>query len=384
MPARPSQAEIVRQQASDGIVYSVDAIPEKCRKKYENVPSVGVALKVISISHLDMADNTFMADYNLNIAWAGEKDQKPEIQIYNLMEGQDPEEGEVKKGDKELGFDHFYRVRFKGKYRQQYKLQSFPFDQQELTIRVRIKTECLLVDLPWGPDGSAASCDPGAVDDEFLLIKAEVRPTYLPSYKFGKLAGYDPEAQVVFTMRRIPDFWVHNYGMLMSVVCTFSFLAFALPTGDIGDRLQVGFTLNLTVVATFYLMQDKLPSVSYWTELERHMITCIVFTMTVMLFNCLPVILNEKLVERIDQVIISVLVLIWVAYHWYLKQHIDELIEHSGDVCRVCGPWDHFKRHIRQLEPGAALVKKQFEGVKFASGAAHCCAHKDTSAKKDS
>merc|ERR1711862_117214 len=103
------------------------------------------------------------ADYNLNIAWTGEEHQKPEVQIYNEMEGQDPEEGPVKKGD--LDFDYYYRIRLKGKYRQVYDLRKFPFDKQTLTVRVRIKSECTLVPLRWGPGGSAASLDPGAIDD---------------------------------------------------------------------------------------------------------------------------------------------------------------------------------------------------------------------------
>lgn len=330
MAQRGSHVERNRLEAERKIVSSVDQIPEEFRKKYVNAPQVGIALKVISISHLDMADNTFMADYNLNIAWIGEAGQKPEVQIYNQMEGEDPEESEVKKG--QGGFDHYYRIRVKGKYRQQYNLRAFPFDEQKLTVRVRIKTECTLVDLPWGPDGSAASCDPGAIDEEFNLVKAGVEHTYLPSYKFGKLAGYDPEALVVFHMRRIPDFWVHSYGMLMSAVSTFCFAAFALPIGDIGDRLGIGFTLNLTVVATFYLMQDKLPSVSYWTELSRHMITCIAFTMAVMVFNCMPVLLREKDIEKIDQYIISLLVAAWVGYHVYLKRRTDKMREFGGDI----------------------------------------------------
>merc|ERR1719362_2424892 len=148
-----------------------------------------------------MANHTFDADFNLNIAWKGEADDKPEIQLYNMREEQqDKEEGDIKKG--QAGFDYYYRIHVKATFRQHFKLQSFPFDMQELTVRVRLKTECTLVHLPWGPTGDAASCDPDAFQEDFKLKRAEVRPSYLPSYKFGKLGGYDPEAQIVFIVKR--------------------------------------------------------------------------------------------------------------------------------------------------------------------------------------
>jgi len=255
----------------------------------------------------------------------GRGEDKPEIQLYNVKEGQDPDASKPKKGD--AGFNWYYRIRFKGTFRQQFKLQAFPFDVQELTVRVRLKNECKLVHVPWGPTGDAASCDPGAIEEDFKLKRAEVRATYLPSYKFGKLCGYDPEAQVVFTVKRNAEYWIYNYGYLMSMVCTFAFAAFSLPIGDVGDRLGVGFTLNLTVVATFYLMQDKLPNCSYHTELESHLVVCIVFTMVVMFINCLPALIGESIVAQFERTVVISLMLIWLGYHAYMKVRCNSLLE---------------------------------------------------------
>jgi len=318
--------EEARKKAERDVVQSVEALPDEYRKKYETKGlEVGVAVKVISISHVDMANNTFDADFNLNIAWKGEVDDKPEVQIYNMREEQDKDEADVKKG--EAGFDHYYRVHFKATFRHHLKLRSFPFDVQELTVRVRFKKECTLVPLPWGPFGDAVACDPDAIEEDFILKRAEVRPMYLPSYKFGKLGGYDPEAQVVFVMKRNADYWLFNYGYLMSIVCTFAFAAFTLPVGDVGDRLGVGFTLNLTVVATFYLMQDKLPPCSYYTELERHMAMCIGFTMFVMVINCLPAVVGEDIIQRLESTIIVLLMLAWVGYHAYMMARCNAMRE---------------------------------------------------------
>merc|ERR1712007_200229 len=241
------------------------------------------------------------------------------------MEMQDEDASDVKGGD--AGFDFYYRIRYKGTFRQNYDLTNFPFDSQELTVRVRLKSECRLIHLPWGLDRTACSCDPGALDDEFDLKRADVRNSYWPSYKFGKLGGYDPEALVIFGVDRKPDYWVTNFGAFMSFVASFCLAAFALSCGDVGDRLGIGFTLNLTVVATFYLMQDKLPSVSYWTLLEKHMVICIAFTMIVMVINILPAILGENVMAKLEVVIFWVLVALWLGYHVWVKQRTEALVK---------------------------------------------------------
>lgn len=276
-----------------------------------------------------MAANTFQADFNLNVAWKGKEEDQPDVQIYNMVEeAADPDVGPAKKGD--LGFDWYYRIRFKGTFRQNYDLHVFPFDQQDLQVRVRIKSECNLVNLPWGPTGDACSCDHDAVEEDFYLKTTKVEHMYVPSFKFGKLGGYDPEAVIVFTVKRNHEYWVYNYAYLMSLVCTFSFAAFALPKSDVGDRLGIGFTLNLTVVATFYLMQDKLPPVSYYTELELHMVVCIAFTMCVMVINIMPAFFGESFMAGLDWLIIPALIFFWIGYHAHMHARAGALANDSS------------------------------------------------------
>merc|ERR1712087_324161 len=91
----------------------------------------------------------------------------------------------------------------------------------------------------------------------------------------------------------------------------------------------IGFTLNLTVVATFYLMQDKLPPVPYWTELDKHLVTCMLFTMVVMVINCLPAVFGEEFMTKIERIIVLVLGALWIVYHCYQSRHIVALMQRS-------------------------------------------------------
>lgn len=304
------------KEAADRVVANVDDIPVGCRKPYENAPEVGVAVKVIAITDLDMSGHSFSVDFNLNVAWKGEKDNMPEVQFYNILESQEHEQADTKAGD--AGFDWYYRIRCRASFRQNFAIRDFPFDTQALTVQVRMKKPCMLVHLPWDLSGRACSCDPRCLMDEFVLTQAQVVPTYLPSLKFGKLAGYDPEAHIVFSVARKPMYWVINYGLITSVLASFSFLAFALPVGDISDRLGIGFTLNLTVVASYYLMSDKLPCAAYFNALEKHILTCMAVTMFVLVENASPKLLGEPCVAWFESSILPVLLVLWLVYHGVL------------------------------------------------------------------
>merc|ERR1712232_1391544 len=135
-------------------VYDVNDIPEKAKKDYADVLEVGVAAKILSIGKMDLAEGTFYADLNVNVAWkGGTAEDGPVIQIYNQMEldeERSPEEG-AKKGAE--GWTWFYRIRYRGVFRQTYDLRRFPFDIQTMQIDVRLKSACRLTHLAWNLDG---------------------------------------------------------------------------------------------------------------------------------------------------------------------------------------------------------------------------------------
>ena len=79
----------------------------------------------------------------------------------------------------------------------------------------------------------------------------------MPSYKFAKLDGYDPEVSLVFVVGRKSLFWFINYGLLTSLITSLAGTIYAIPDDFIGDRLAVATTLVLTMMAMKLLMMDK-------------------------------------------------------------------------------------------------------------------------------
>lgn len=300
-------------------VHDIDAIPYEQRKKYlkDGVPTVGVAVKIISIASLNMAEDTFLADFNLNVCWTGGKDDHPLVQFYNLVEEIAKDEAEPKTGthDGTTQWDWFYRIRIRGVFRQVYKLEYFPFDTQMLTIDVRLKKVCKLTPVCWGFNGEACSCDPRAVNDEFILSGAEVKHKYLPSYKFGHIDGYDPEATLIFEVVRKPMFWVVSYGVVASLVASLMACTYAIPVRWVGERLGVAMTLVLTMTATKYLMQEKLPSVSYFTLLDIHIVLCCLFLMVLTAEIGFTHVVGSQQLEKLEHEFLPVVAVAWIGYH---------------------------------------------------------------------
>lgn len=319
--------------SGDPTVSTIDAIPKGCRGDFAEAPVVGIAVKVISISDLNMAGNTFLADFNVNVAWVGGKEDGPEIQFYNIVTEIEREQVPVpqsdekgsgkfvckgKKGshDGETQWSWYYRVRCRGVFRQEYKLESFPFDMQDLKVDVRLKSRCRLVPLHWGSNGEACACDPRALMDEFTLVGAGVDSKYLPSYKFGRLDGYDPEATIVFQVLRKSTFWVVSYGLVASMVCTLMACTYAIPIDNIGERLGVAMTLVLTMTATKYLMQERLPTVSYLTLLDIHIVICCLLLMVITVQIGFTTIVGTREMEAIETWLLPAIGIAWFGYHF--------------------------------------------------------------------
>lgn len=317
----------------DRVVFTVDAIPTECQKDYVDAQVVGIAVKVISLAELNMAANTFLADFNVNVAWVGGAEDGPEIQFYNMVTEIEREQVPLpqsdskgngkfvckgKKGlhDGQTQWSWYYRVRVRGIFRQAYQLESFPFDMQDLQVDVRLKSKCRLMPLHWGLNGEAAACDPRALMDEFTLVGAGVDCKYMPSYKFGRLDGYDPEATLVFQVLRKSTFWVVSYGLVASMVCSLVACAYAIPIDDLGERLGVAMTLVLTMSATKYLMLEKLPSVSYFTLLDIHIVICCLSLMFLTVQIGLTTLIGPSEMEAFEQMFLPAVCMLWLGYHF--------------------------------------------------------------------
>ena len=94
------------------------------------------------------------------------------------------------------------------------------------------------------------------------------------------------------------------------------------------DRLGIGFTLNLTVVASYYLMSDKLPSAPYFTQLEKHILVCMAVTALVLLENALPALIGNDRVAWCEKYFLPYFLLLWCVYHFI---HFRDVMRHLSE-----------------------------------------------------
>lgn len=337
----PSYRHVNEQFGSDRATPSevtcIEDIPYDLQKKYKNVQTVGVSVKVISIASINTVESTYLADLNVNVCWIGEKDAGPQIQIYNMVEQLEYEQvpppqelrddqndgrssdikcfGKKASNDGATDWSWYYRIRIRGILRQDYDMRRFPFDTQCLTVCVRMKSACKLTPVYWGLNGEAAICAPSCILGEFHLEDAEIEHAYMPSFKFGSLDGFDPEVRVKFTVARSPTYWITSYGVAASFICSLIGVVYSIPVEAVADRLGVATTLVLTMCATKFLMCDKMPPTSYFTILDIHLEICGAFLLVLTVSVGLTKFVGEERMEMFESTYIPWFFGAWAVYH---------------------------------------------------------------------
>ena len=78
--------------------------------------------------------------------------------------------------------------------------------------------------------------------------------------------------RVTIRMQRLPEFYMVNVVLILSIVSLMSMLAFAMPFEDVGDRTSCVLTLMLTSVTFKFVLGTWLPRVPYHTYLDVYVI----------------------------------------------------------------------------------------------------------------
>ena len=157
-------------------------------------------------------------------------------------------------------------------------MSDFPFDYQELQIVLTSNWETNKITLcknlyqddnirTWNFTGEQewelqkhVLCDEKKNEPEFASS-----PKIFPLYK------------VKLHVKRKFGFYLWNIAFLMCLITALTFTTFVVEVDAIGDRLQITITLLLTSVAFKYYVQQFLPTVSYFTFLDRYVLSCLIF-----------------------------------------------------------------------------------------------------------
>jgi hypothetical protein len=179
------------------------------------------------------------------------------------------------------------RRRVKGTFIENLELFAFPFDTQDITIKVaseRSDEELQLQDDP--VNVSTINTDMFIDEQEWRLYKEVATHREAIEAVFdGNVARTATHTAVCCRTHacRRPGFYVTNILLVMLFIYSLTFATFAVDYLKRENRLQLTFILLLTTIAFKNTTSSSLPRISYFTTLDIY----IVLSMSVLVLVCI-------------------------------------------------------------------------------------------------
>mmetsp|Transcript_41264 Transcript_41264/g.94963 ORF Transcript_41264/g.94963 Transcript_41264/m.94963 type:complete len:502 (-) Transcript_41264:187-1692(-) len=267
---------------------------------------IGIGFKVENIVQVDTLNCTFTAVVKISCEWKlsvseyalWQKDRwrgsgfrppwEPIIELVNAQKVEYKQELRVPYFHYKHCFDVFnyagayYTIvytRYRCVFSENYELNNFPFDCQDLTFTVRSVDHRRAVLLPRFKRPDFAVMDAST----FYLHEWEVHPP-VASFSIPEKMGIaePPKSEFVFQvkLKRRYHFYVYRIVVLAGSLTAASLLTWTVDL-DLPHRLMLCFTIFLTLVAFQTTMANKLPQVRYFTLLDYYLVGCQRFMMIV-------------------------------------------------------------------------------------------------------
>ena len=179
-----------------------------------------------------------------------------------------------------------YHLGISATFRTNLNLRRFPFDRQELKIRLQSflwdKNSVLFTT-------SAKSCGHAAGDTfDDLIVTGVATSTDTKSISYAK-EDYS-EFDAVISARRDYFFYIWRVFFPAVLIMIISFSVYFMDTHDLYNRVNVGLTCLLACIATQFAISYNLPRISYLTPIDKlYMIT----------YGCIALSVGVSLIESI-------------------------------------------------------------------------------------
>jgi len=203
------------------------------------------------------------------------------------------------------------RIKFEGMFAEKFELRNFPFDNQELHVRISTKLpSSQLKLLPRTDSPNHVKTDPtiAFTFSEWRLhahVDTSVSDTITTESAMGKTYP-----MLVFSVHvtREWGYYFWNVFLILFFLVTMSGAAFSMPADQPSNRLSVVITLVLTAVAFKSSISQNIPKISYNTFVDTYSFYCTCFLGLVVLENSVVPYINA---ENADSIFIAVVVVMW-------------------------------------------------------------------------
>jgi hypothetical protein len=190
-------------------------------------------------------------------------------------------------------YDYTLKLRTKAVFAEQYELESFPFDEQDLhvcvTLNIPVLRAVLVENLEFPSVMMHRTFQQKTV---FNIVNDEVLDMMISKSDPSESgAGFVyPRATFSTTLSRQGGYYVTNVVMPMTVLTYLAGISAGAVDADgqrlsTADRLSVTLTLLLTAVAYKFIVATSLPQVSYLTSLDTYVLVCFLFMLIIVIEN---------------------------------------------------------------------------------------------------
>ena len=178
-------------------------------------------------------------------------------------------------------------TRFQAKFKAQLPLHDFPFDEQLVSVTMQLKMPAEA--MQWG-------VRPGSNFTERiepLLQWTLVGSTVVTGN--GTMPGIPfnfSEVHYQLRLRRDPSYYLNKIVSGIVFLCVMNLFLFLLDASD-SNRLAVGATVFLAIVAYLFLVSSDVPKVAYATKLDNFIQFSMIHIFTVYVVFCLQYVLDK-------------------------------------------------------------------------------------------
>mmetsp|Transcript_2104 Transcript_2104/g.3687 ORF Transcript_2104/g.3687 Transcript_2104/m.3687 type:complete len:689 (-) Transcript_2104:97-2163(-) len=194
-----------------------------------------------------------------------------------------------------LGGHVFAKYKFQGKFANKLKLEKFPFDRQEL--RIKISAEQHLEHLQWVDLDTIAGKSPSIPPEWDLEEKCGELNLKSPNEAYK---GIFQQVYISIKLQRKPDFFLKQ--IVCPLFCLFltSFLASLVEPSNIAERAAILLTVLLVMAGYRHMASQWVPRRSNNTRLDRYTLFAFFLQFVVVLWNFGLVVLGCKRIDDLD------------------------------------------------------------------------------------
>jgi hypothetical protein len=239
---------------------------------------VTTGFHILDISYLDIKDQIFTAHFFFWLRYPGDK----AFGEFEFTNGDIHFKKELMR--RKVGTDNYVCYRIKGSFHQEFSFRHYPFDRQELKIKLRhplFQSDKVIYHADYSSYEKSQKekkywgISPDLKIEEWSVLGAShATETFTYFSNFGDplhKTGKQSYSQLTFSVHVDRLFAPYFYKIIvpLTVIVGMAYLVFYIPAKDLETATELGMTALLTCVAFHMTTASGLPEVGYLVTSDR-------------------------------------------------------------------------------------------------------------------